>query len=205
MVFASKALRAWAGGAVVAVLLTGCSSDPNSVASQARAGDRKGYVSGDGSVQLIALAQRDQPLLISGTTLDGKAWSSDTARGKVLVLNVWGSWCAPCVKEAPVLQTVYAQTQRDKQPVTFMGMDMKESPESAAAFVRSRGITYPSLAFDGGKPMLGLNGKAPTVPATLVLDSRGRLASRVLGPVNESTLTGLIHDALLEHAQSSGQ
>lgn len=202
--FAFKAMRAAAGAAVVAALLAGCSSDPNSVASQARAGDRKGYVSGDGTVQQIALSQREG-LLVSGTTLDGKPWSSDMERGKVLVLNVWGSWCAPCVKEAPVLQKVYSQTQLDKQPVTFMGMDMKESPESATAFVRSRGITYPSLAFDGGRPMLGLKGKAPTVPATLVLDSRGRLASRVLGPVSESTLTGLVHDALLEHAKGGGQ
>ena len=205
MVSASRSAKAWAGAAVLATVLAGCSTDPNSVSAQARAGDRKGYVSGDGTVQQIAVSQRGRPLIVSGTTLDGTPWSSEAERGKVLVLNVWGSWCAPCVKEAPALQKVYAQTQQDRQPVTFMGLDMKESPESAAAFVRSRGITYRSLAFDGGKPMLGLNGQAPTVPATLVLDSRGRLASRVLGPISESTLTGLIHDALLEHARSGGQ
>ena len=204
--FVSKRARAAAGVVVAATaLLTGCSSDPNSVAAQARAGDRKGYVSGDGTVQQIAQDKRRAPLVVTGTTLDGEAWSSVQDRGQVLVLNVWGSWCGPCVKEAPVLQRVYAKTQRDKSPVTFMGLDVKESPQSAAAFVRSRGITYPSLAFDGGKPLLGLSGQAPTVPTTIILDSQGRLASRVLGPLSESTLTGLIHDALLEHRQSATQ
>lgn len=204
VVFDSRRARlVVAGVAAAAALLAGCSSDPNSVAAQARSGDRKGYVSGDGTVQQIAQNKRRAPLVVTGTTLDGKAWSSVQARGTVLVLNVWGSWCGPCVKEAPVLQKVYAKTQLDKSPVTFMGLDVKESPESANAFVRSRGITYPSLAFDGGKPLLGLKGQAPTVPTTLVLDSQGRLASRVLGPLSESTLTGLIHDALLEHRQSA--
>ena len=204
--FVSRRARAAAAGVAAAVMLAGCTSgDQNSVAAQAKAGDRKGYVSGDGTVQQIAQDKRRAPLVVTGTTLDGRAWSSVDARGMVLVLNVWGSWCGPCVKEAPVLQKVYAKTQRDQSPVSFMGLDVKESPQSAAAFVRSRRITYPSLAFDGGKPLLGLSGQAPTVPTTIILDSQGRLASRVLGPLSESTLTGLIHDALLEHRQSANQ
>ena len=70
----------------VSLLVAGCGSDANSVAGQARAGDRKGYVSGDGSVQLIDASKRSDPLVVSGTTLDGAAWSSGQERGHVLVL-----------------------------------------------------------------------------------------------------------------------
>ena len=185
----------------VSVLVAGCGSDANSVAGQARAGDRKGYVSGDGTVQLIDSSKRSDPLVVSGTTLDGAAWSSAQERGQVLVLNVWGSWCGPCVEEAPVLQRVYTTMRQEGRPVSFMGLDVKESPESAAAFVRAHQLTYPSLAFDGGRPLLGLKGQAPTVPATLVLDARGRLAARALGPISESTLTGMIQGVLLERGQ----
>jgi thiol-disulfide isomerase/thioredoxin len=191
-------VRALLGLAFAALMLLvgGCGSNPDSVSGQARAGDRKGYVSGDGSVEQIPEPKRGKALTVTGTTLDGAAWSSAGERGKVVVLNVWGSWCGPCVEEAPVLEAVYRKLQADKAPVVFMGLNFKESPESARAFVRAKSLTYPSLAFDGGAALLGLGGKAPTVPTTLLLDRQGRLAARVLGPVSQGTLTALVTDAL---------
>ena len=97
----------YAGCLAAAVLLLGataCSQDPNSVAAQARAGDQKGYVSGDGAVETIPEADRAEPVALSGDLVDGGSWDSASARGDVLVVNVWGSWCAPCVAEAPDLQ-----------------------------------------------------------------------------------------------------
>ena len=98
--------------AAAAVLLLGgtaCTDDPNSVAAQAKAGDQKGYVSGDGAVETIPEADRAEPVELSGELLDGSAWDIATARGDVLVVNVWGSWCAPCVAEAPDLQKVWSE------------------------------------------------------------------------------------------------
>lgn len=195
-----KAALARVTAVAVAVVLglAACSSDPNSIAAQAQSGDRKGFVSGDGTVERIDVGQRGAPVDLSGTTLDGKGWSSSQARGKVVVLNVWGSWCGPCVAEAPDLQKAY--TQLAGKPVQFMGLDFKEDPQSGAAFLRTNRIGYPSLAYDGGQPVLALRGKAPTVPTTLVLDARGRIAARVLGQVDTSTLTGLVTDVLGESA-----
>ena len=186
--------------AVLTLGVAACSSDPNSVAAQARAGDRKGFVSGDGTVERVAGDKRDQPVVLRGTTVDGKAWALDQARGKVVVLNVWGSWCGPCVAEAGDLQKVWSTYSHAGKPVQFVGLDFKEGADAGAAFLRSRGITYPSLGYDGGAPVLALRGKAPTVPTTLVLDQRGRIAARVLGPVNPSTLSGLVDDVLAETA-----
>ena len=193
--------RRWAGGLVALALLVGaagCSQDPNSVAAQAKAGDQKGYVSGDGAVETIAEADRGEPVELSGKRLDGSAWDSASARGQVLVLNVWGSWCAPCVAEAPDLQKVWDDLQADSAPVRFMGIDFREDPARGAAFARKAGITYPSLSDEasGGTLILGLQGKAPTVPTTLVLDTEGRIAARVSGPVSASTLRGLVDDVV---------
>jgi peroxiredoxin len=187
--------------AVVALLLgaTGCSQDPNSVAAQARAGDQKGYVSGDGAVEKIPVVDRAEPVALSGALVDGGTWDSASARGRdVVVVNVWGSWCAPCVAEAPDLQEVWAGLQEARAPVQFMGIDFREDPARGAAFAKKAGITYPSLSDESGVLILALQGKAPTVPTTLVLDTEGRIAARVNGPVSASTLRGLVDDVLAE-------
>jgi thiol-disulfide isomerase/thioredoxin len=189
----------YAGCLVAVVLLLGgaaCSGDPNSIAAQAKAGDRKGYVSGDGAVEAIPAADRAEPLALKGQLLDGTAWDSAAARGKVLVVNVWGSWCAPCVAEAPDLQKVWSDLQSDGAPVEFVGIDFREDPARGAAFAKKAGVTYPSLSDDSGVLILALQGKAPTVPTTLVLDTEGRIAARVNGPVSASTLRGLVDDVV---------
>jgi thiol-disulfide isomerase/thioredoxin len=184
--------------AVSPVVLAACAEDPNSLASQAKAGDRKGYVSGDGSVEKIAAAQRQEPVRLSGETLDGQQWSVAQQSGKVVVINVWGSWCGPCVAEAPDLQKAWDGLSKAGKPVQFMGIDFREDPERGAAFLRANNITYPSLTDESGVLILALQGKAPTVPTTLVLDKTGRIAARVNGEVSTATLTGLVDDVLAE-------
>ncbi len=188
-----------------ALVLTGglaaCSSDANSVAEQAKAGDGKGYVAGDGAVRQLGVAERDTTVTLAGTTVDGKAWSAAAdARDKVLVVNVWGSWCAPCVDETPQLQQVWSTLSAAAKPVQFVGIDIKESPATAGAFLRANGVTYPSLSdsASGGQPMLALQGKAPATPSTLVLDRQGRIAARVLGATTAATLSAIIDDVIAE-------
>ncbi len=85
-------------------------------------------------------------------------------------------------------------------PVDFIGLDKLESPETGLAFQKANDVTYPSLAYDGGVPILSLQGKASATPTTLVLDAQGRIAARVSGPVSTTTLLGLIDDAIDEKA-----
>lgn len=179
-----------------ALLLAGCSDDPNSVTAQARAGDQKGYVAGDGSIEEIPAGERGEPLTLEGTTLDGKPWSSTDARDSVVVLNVWGSWCAPCAVEAPDLQQVWEQVQRDKQPVQFMGINWRDNPASGRAFAKKHGLTFPSLHDDTGVLILDLQGKATGAPTTLVLDRQGRISGVVVGVVRAGTLSALVQTAL---------
>jgi thiol-disulfide isomerase/thioredoxin len=188
---------------VVTAGLAGCSTDANSVAQQALAGDQKGYVAGNGVVQQLKPAERTTTVSLSGTTVDGKPWSmAGDAKDKVVVVNVWGSWCAPCQQETPALQQVWSAVSTAGKPVAFIGIDIKEGAETAASVLRNSGVTYPSLSdsASGGQPMLALHGKASATPSTLVLDREGRIAARVLGPTTASTLSALVDDLLAEQA-----
>ena len=180
--------------------VSACSTDANSIAAQAKSGDGKGFISGDGSIERVALDQRSAPLTLSGTTLQGTSWRVADALDKVLVLNVWGTWCGPCVAESPHLQQVWSEVSAAGKPVQFMGINYRDSVETAAAFLRANKITYPSLEDDGGRTLLALRGKANATPTTLILDRRGRIAARVSGPVTVTTLTGLVDDVLGESA-----
>ena len=179
---------------------TACSSDANSSAAQAKSGDGKGFVSGDGTIERVALGKRSAPLTLSGTTLDGRSWNVADAKDEVLVLNVWGQWCGPCVAEMPHLQQVWSELSAADKPVQLMGINYRDGVETAKAFLRANKITYPSLEDDGGRTLLALRGKANTTPTTLVLDRRGRIAARVSGPVSAATLSGLVDDVLGEGA-----
>ena len=194
-----KVMAAVAAGALC-LGVAACSSDANSIAAQARSGDGKGFISGDGSIERVGLDQRSALLTLSGTTLQGTPWKVTDARDKVLILNVWGQWCGPCVAEMPHLQQVWSQLSAAGKPVQFMGINYRDGVETARAFLLANKITYPSLEDDGGRTLLALHGKANTTPTTLVLDRKGRIAARVSGPVTAATLSGLVNDVLGESA-----
>ena len=196
-------LRWWLAALIAGALcvsVSACSADANSIAAQARSGDGKGFVSGDGTIERVALDKRSTPLTLSGTTLQGTPWKITDASDKVLVLNVWGQWCGPCVAEMPHLQQVWSQLSAAGKPVQFMGINDRDGVQTAQAFLRANKITYPSLQDDGGRTLLALRGKANTTPTTLVLDRQGRIAARVSGPVTAATLSGLVNDVLGEGA-----
>jgi thiol-disulfide isomerase/thioredoxin len=150
------------------------------------------------TVTVVPADARTEPVEVAGTSLIGEPVSSATYRGAPAVLNVWGSWCAPCRTEAPVLRSVSADYAA--RGVRFLGIDVKDNPAAALSFERRYGIDYPSLDDRTGAATRALAEHLPaaTVPATLVLDRQGRVAARVLGAVEESTLRALVDDVLEE-------
>lgn len=185
-----------AGAICAAILLTGCSSGGggNSIAGAAQSGANG--VGQAGPVREVAPGRRGTPIDVSGTLLTGQPWSTADARGKVVVLNVWGSWCGPCQAELPDLQKAWTKLKASGKPVVLMGLDYKEGPATALAAVKQGGITYPSLQDDDGKTVLSLGRYFVGTPTTLVLDTQHRVAASVTGPVDTATLLGLVDDTL---------
>jgi len=145
-----------------------------------------GYVPGDGNLISYAAADRGAPVELSGKTLQGKSYDVSAARGKVVVVNIWGSWCGPCVREAPLLEKAH---QRLGDKVAFVGIDVRDTSGDAQAFERGNKISYPSIYSADGKALLSFKGKVPTKqPSTVLLDPQGRVAGIFSGPV-PSTLT----------------
>jgi thiol-disulfide isomerase/thioredoxin len=163
--------------AAAALLLaaTGCTSLQGT-------GD-KGYVSGDGTVRQIAVADRGDPVVLSGQDLDGKPLSLASMRGKPTVVTVWGSWCADCHRESPALVSAAKQLGAKAH---FVGIDSRDpGTAQAKAFVTRYGITWPSFYSPGGEAMLSFPGVITpnSVPATVVLDAEGRPAAAINGEV----------------------
>lgn len=186
------------GAAAVAValglLLTGCSAGASGAAQQ-------GYVEGDGTILVVPAADRVAAPDLKGTTLDGQPFDLAALRGKVVVLNVWASWCPPCRAEGPMLQSVHA----DLLPKggTLVGIDTRDGDGTAArAFAQNIGMTYPSVVDRDGKLLLDFADTLPpqAVPSTLVIDRSGRIAARVIGPVTQPRLMALVDPLLAETA-----
>jgi thiol-disulfide isomerase/thioredoxin len=154
-----------------------------------------GYPTVPRNLTRISPDQRQVLPTVSGPALgSNQTISTQDYRGKVVVINVWGSWCPPCRKEAPDLQAASVET---KDVAQFVGITSKDyDPAPAEAFVRSFKITYPSIYDPTGKVLLAFAGELPpsAIPSTMIIDREGRLAVRVLSEVSKITLVDMIND-----------
>lgn len=166
--------------------LAGCSNATG-------ASEDEGYAAGDGTYTRIAPDERTEGPTLSGKDLDGKPLSLADHAGKVVVLNVWGSWCPPCRHEAPQLVQAAAKTKGTAQ---FLGLNTRDTNTAQAqAFVRSFEIGFPNFYDPDGKLLLQLAQVPPkAIPSTLVLDKQGRVAARILGETTATTLVGTVED-----------
>jgi thiol-disulfide isomerase/thioredoxin len=182
----------WVAG--LAIVLTACSSD---LATNSEAG---GYISADGSITVVPPADREPAPDIAGETLQGDPISladlrdSGDGAGRIVVLNVWGSWCSPCHAEADDLAT--ASKRLAPEGVRFLGIDIRDQTASARAFEAEYGIDYPSIYDPDSTTLLEFpeSMMAVSPPTTYVIDSDGRLAARVFAEVTVETLVDLVDE-----------
>jgi thiol-disulfide isomerase/thioredoxin len=132
---------------------------------------------------------------ITATSLTGAPIKMADYRGKVLVLNFWGSWCAPCRAEAPVLEVAYEQYR--PRGVDFLGDDLEDTATNALSFIRSESISYPSIN-DASYSVVQQFSKAAPVsdtPTTVVIDRTGHVVGMILGGVSIGGLATLLQQA----------
>ncbi|MBW8798235.1 MAG: TlpA family protein disulfide reductase [Streptomyces sp.] len=190
-----RAVLTSAGAATAALLMAACSSGGTS-----GGGGNTNFVMGKDGVSTAKRGERAAAPDLSGETVDGGQADVASYKGKVVVLNVWGSWCPPCRAEAAGFAKV-SEELKDKG-VQFVGINTRDtSIQNAVAFEKQYGITYPNLYDPTGKLMLRfkkgtLNPQA--VPSTLVLDREGRIAARSLAALSDDVLRSMIAPVLAE-------
>jgi thiol-disulfide isomerase/thioredoxin len=176
-------------------LLAGCAA--SGVAADAGgAVANPGYVSGDGTVTQWDPENRGDPVALAGRTYQGGTVDVAQWRGGVVVVNFWYAACPPCRLEAPDLAAL--ATDYADRGVHLVGVNSTDDAGTALAFERTFAIPYPSIGDTHGEGVAAMQGAVPlrAVPTTVVLDTEGRIAARILGRAEPSTLRALVDDAL---------
>lgn len=154
-------------------------------------------VQGEGGITRLAPAERGKPIEVVGVDLDGKPLTSKQWIGKVVVINIWGSWCPPCRVEQPVLSQLASELKASE--VEFLGIAVREDPATSKAFTTAKKVPYPSIG-SGDSLILTFTDSLPAVavPTTYVIDREGRVATRLLDRATYTTLKDLIDEVASE-------
>ncbi|WP_030791802.1 TlpA family protein disulfide reductase [Streptomyces sp. NRRL S-920] len=192
----SRAALLAAGAAVAALTLSACGSGGMSGGS-----GNTNFVAGKDGIATVKKGDRKPNPSLDGETLDGKKLNiTKDYKGKIVVINVWGSWCAPCRAEAPNFVKLAKETK--SKGVEFVGINTRDPERSPAIqFEKHHEVPYPSLYDPTGKLMLrfppgSLNPNA--IPSTLVVDRDGKIAARAQTPLSEEKLRKMIDPVLAE-------
>ena len=158
------------------------------------AGSETNFVAGDGSIEVVAVEKRVPAPDFTLPTLSGADFTLSKQLGKVVVMNVWASWCEPCRAEAPALQDVWKKSNQKK--VQFVGLDTRDSDTAAQNFVDRYGISYPQAIDPEARVQLLFRDTLPAqaIPSTLIVDAKGNVAARILGATTEAALRSVIDD-----------
>jgi thiol-disulfide isomerase/thioredoxin len=183
----------------VGVAAAGCSGGAIGQSTPLSSG--KSFVSGSYGTTYFAARSRPAAPSVSGKTLAGQPFHLRSYLGDVVVMNFWGSWCAPCREEAPALGALARRFRRDR--VRFLGVDIMDNPASARAFMNTFRIGYPSLNDPSDEIALAFRSTVPPagIPTTLVIDRTGHIAARIVGGVTYSGLKALITKVSTENSR----
>jgi peroxiredoxin len=150
-----------------------------------------------GSVIFLSLNERDATLTpvrpiqvgllapnFTFPDLNGQKVSLSDHRGKVVLVNIWATWCLPCREEMPSMQKLYERFKGESFEILAVSIDAT-GREAVAPFMRELNLTFPALLDPKGniKLLYGTTG----VPESFIIDKDGILAERIIGPLDWAT------------------
>ncbi|MDI9888208.1 TlpA disulfide reductase family protein [Streptomyces sp. HNM0645] len=185
------------GALAAALTLSACTGDAN---GRSGGGGDTNFVTGTGGISTVPKGERMAAPQLSGKDITGKPLDLADYKGKVVVLNLWGSWCAPCRAEAPYLTRIAEETR--SKGVEFVGINTRDPQTGPAlAFEKDYDVRYPSFHDPIGKLILkfpkgSLNPQA--IPSTIVIDREGKIAARALTALDDKQLRSMIDPVVAE-------
>jgi len=194
---AGRGVAAAALALIPALAVAGCATG---IAASTPASNGQSFVAGSPGTTVFKSGTGPLAPSVSGPVIGGGTLKLTAYRGHVVVLNFWGSWCTPCREEAPDLSAL--ATHFKASGVRFLGIDIRDSPASAQAFMSDFRITYPSLNDPSDNLALDFRNTVPAagIPTTLVISPGGRISARVIGEATYNGLKSLIQRAAAEPA-----
>lgn len=137
-----------------------------------------------GTIALSARPDTGQELPALGfASLEGRTVQLAEFKGKPTVVNLWATWCPPCVREMPVLH----QAQVDHPGVSFVFVNQGESADKVGAWLRARKFAMRNVLIDENG-QTGAAFKQRALPMTLFFDAKGKLVSTRIGELSTATL-----------------
>lgn len=176
--------------ATLAITLAGCSADQTAGQDAVAIGGTWTFVSPGGKTEIVYPVEERKPIAqFSGESLaePEKTIKLEDFAGKVVVINAWGQWCAPCRSESDDLHEVHEALGEDG---TVLGISVRDfNADAARDFLADNGLTYPSIYDPPFKTAAAMGGvPASVIPTTIVLDKQHRPAAVFLREVTAKDL-----------------
>jgi peroxiredoxin len=116
--------------------------------------------------------------------LDGKMVSLSDYKGKVVLVNIWATWCPPCVDEMPSMEKLYRKFKGKNFEILAVSID-EPGLKAVAPFMKKSNLTFPALIDSEGavKAVYGITG----IPESFIIDQQGLLLKKIVGPVDWAT------------------
>lgn len=124
-------------------------------------------------------------------TLDGKEIRLSDMQGKKVILNFWATWCPPCKAEMPHMQEFYHEQSDNKVEILAVNLTTAEkNPNDVGNFVENYRLTFPVLLDTDGS--LGKTYQAFTIPTSYVIDTKGFIQKKIVGPMDKEMMNELV-------------
>lgn len=127
-------------------------------------------------------------------SLAGEPVTLSELRGQVVLVNIWATWCPPCRAEMPAIQAVYDQYA--EQGFTVLAVNVREEPQTVAAYMQSAGLTFPALL--DSDATVSNSYRANVLPSSFFVDRAGVVRAVYRGPMARSVISGTAEQLLAE-------
>ena len=132
--------------------------------------------------------------------IDGSTISFSELKGKVVFMNIWATWCAPCIAEMPNIQKLY--DKMDTSKVAFVMLSTDQSEDKVGKFINRKGFTFPVYLAASNVPS---EFKVPSIPTTFVFSKEGKIVSKNVGMANydKKSFIKFLNELIEERAAQS--